>query len=58
MQALRETMLSLMAMAAFSSVMEAFGGDEGAKGGLRLITGLCAAACMLNACGTLLLRIF
>lgn len=53
MQALREVMLSLMAMAALSSVTEAFGGDDGDSGGLRMITGLCAAACMLNALGTL-----
>lgn len=58
MQALRGAMLSLMAMAALSSVTEAFGGEEGGAGGLRLITGLCAAACMLNACGTLLRSIF
>ena len=54
MQALREAMLSLMAMAALSSVTEAFGGEEGDAGGLGLITGLCAAACMLNACATLI----
>lgn len=58
MQALRDIMLSLIALAALSAATDAFGGDEGETGGLRLMTGMCAAGCILNACGRLMRSLF
>lgn len=48
MATIQGAMLTLLAMAALTSAMDAFGGDD--NSGLRLIGGLCAAVCMLGAC--------
>lgn len=53
MQAVSGIMLSIMAMAALSAFAEAFS-ESAQPDGVSLVTGLCAAACMLNACRMLM----
>jgi len=53
MAEIRASMTVLIAIAAFSRLMEMFAGDESSSG-ISVICGMCAAGCVLNAFASLI----